>query len=248
MHATTRSTHRSILPDTIARAVPNKSGRLRIVPIFSPLFPPSPFFFSFPLFFPLFHPCSDRNATRDKPHKAERFDRGREFWQTGTPCVSFRGYLRPPDFANPAFVRPLYRVNWRLSPPPPLPPERVVQRRKRRACTLPRSQKIVVACWKGEQESTAVESVWGRFGSKWYGFRRSQSITREGEGWDSIQFFRTIGNIRSAGIEGWFMNRMTTVSDRERPFTTCAAEIVFVVLSRFNRFISIDIHRRVQYL
>lgn len=48
----TRSTHRSILPDTIARAVPNKSGRLRIVPIFFPLFPPSPPFFSlFPFFF-----------------------------------------------------------------------------------------------------------------------------------------------------------------------------------------------------
>lgn len=44
------------------------------------------------------------------------------------------------------------------------------------------------------------------------------------------------------------MNRMTTVSDRERPFTTCVAEIVFVVPSRFNRFISIDIHRRVQHL
>lgn len=118
MHATTRSTHRSILPDTIARAVPNKSGRLRIVPIFFPLFPP-PFFSLFPFFF--HYSIHVAIAT---PHATSRIkrnasDRGREFWQTGTPCVSFRGYLRPPDFANPAFVRPLYRVNWRLSPPPP---------------------------------------------------------------------------------------------------------------------------------
>lgn len=111
MHATTRS----IFPDTIDRS--EQKWSFANSSHFFPSIFPSFFFPSPPL--PLFHPCSDRNATRDKPHKAERFDRGREFWQTGTSCVSFRGYLRPPDFANPAFVRRLgvyWPPNWRLSP------------------------------------------------------------------------------------------------------------------------------------
>lgn len=69
------SNHRSIFPDTIARSEQKWSFANS-----------SHFFLYFPFFFFFFSIIpSMQRSTRDKPHKAERFDRGREFWQTGTP-------------------------------------------------------------------------------------------------------------------------------------------------------------------
>lgn len=50
-------------------------------------------------------------------------------------------------------------------------------------------------------KNTVVESVrWvGASGTDFEGANPSHG---RGKGWDSIQFFTTIGNIRSAGIEG----------------------------------------------
>lgn len=81
---------------TRQRRRPNKSASSRI--------------FFFILFFSviLVHQCGDRNVARDMSLKAERIDCGRKFRQTSTLSVSFRGYLWPRDFANPAFVRTIY--------------------------------------------------------------------------------------------------------------------------------------------
>lgn len=171
---------------TRQRRRPNKSASSRI--------------FFFILFFSviLVHQCGDRNVARDMSLKAERIDCGRKFRQTSTLSVSFRGYLRPRDFANPAFVRTIY---FKLA---------IVAAGLSDTSTS--FDEEIIVDWKEEEKRWSRE--WGA-----PCFRRSQSITK-----DSIQFFESV-NYREHTIHEYqgmiHESGDSHVEHGERTFTPC---------------------------
>lgn len=181
MHATTRS----IFPDTIGRSE-QKWSFANSSHFFPSIFP---FFFSPPL--PFHYSIHVAIAT---PHATSRIKRN-----ASTAVANF-GKQAPRAFHFAViYGRPILQIRHSFGGWVCIGPRTGDCRRKRvvhgvnGACTLPRSQKIVVAGWKGEQARTR----WvGASGTDFEGANPSH-----GRG-DSIQFFRTIGNIRSAGIEG----------------------------------------------